>query len=119
MSGGKIEILNVGAGDTKILFDKENPEDIERAKRIIPDMLKRGYALFCEINGQLERVESFNQEREVYVVRLPWESDWPEKLVAPVAEAPASEPQKKRGRRKAEVPLKKGKVIVVGRSAGG
>jgi hypothetical protein len=115
---GIIEILNVGTGDTKISFDKNNPADIERAKRIIPDMLKRGYALFCEVSGQLERVESFDPEREVYIVRLPWETEWQGEISKP--EEPLKPAQKRRGRpRKAEVKLTEGKVVVVGRSAGG
>ena len=40
---GTLEILNVGAGDVVITFDKTNPAEQIRAKRIIKDMLKRGY----------------------------------------------------------------------------
>jgi hypothetical protein len=123
---GKIEILNVGTGDTKIHFDKDNPADVERAKRIIPDMIKRGYALFCEVNGELERVEGFDPEKSEYIVRLPWETEWNDKLEQPAepqaqAEEPvaAPAPEKKKRGRKARVPLTEGKVIAVGRSAGG
>lgn len=108
---GIIEILNVGTGDTKISFDKNNPEDVERAKKIIPDMIKRGYALFCEINGKLERVESFNPDTEDYIVRMPWETEWEGEIEPPKTKA---EKQKK-----AKVKMRAGKVIAVGRTAGG
>lgn len=115
---GKLEILNVGTGDTKIEFDKDDPADVERAKRIIPDMLKRGYALFCEVNGQMERVESFDPKTSMYIVRLPWEADWGGKLEK--SETPTQNRRnERRGRRRKYVPLTKGKVIAVGRSAGG
>jgi hypothetical protein len=107
---GKLEILNVGTGDTKIEFDKGNPEDIERAKKIIPDMLKRGYALFCEVNGQLERVEAFDPERQVYIVRMPWETG---------GEAYLEKPKKVKRGTKRTVGLAEGKVVAIGRSAGG
>lgn len=105
-----LEILNVGAGDFKLTFDKNDPADIERAKRIIPDMLKRGYALFCEIDGKHERVTGFDQARECYIVRLPWEAEWDGEL---------AEPPKDKKEKKARVPMRKTKVMAIGRSAGG
>lgn len=42
---GEIGILSVGAGDTKLSFDKTNPAECIRAARIVRDMLRRGYAL--------------------------------------------------------------------------
>ena len=47
---GEIGILNVGAGDTKLSFDKNNPQECIRAARIVTDMLRRGYALLIEID---------------------------------------------------------------------
>lgn len=46
---GTVGILNVGAGDTKLSFDKNNPAERIRAARIVKDMLRRGYALLVEI----------------------------------------------------------------------
>lgn len=43
-----IGILNVGAGDTKLTFDKSNPAECIRAARIVKDMLRRGYALLID-----------------------------------------------------------------------
>jgi len=45
---GQIGILNVGAGDTKLIFDKDRPEDCARAAKTISDMIKRGYAILIE-----------------------------------------------------------------------
>jgi hypothetical protein len=43
-----VGILNVGAGDTKLSFDKNNPQECIRAARIVKDMLRRGYALLVD-----------------------------------------------------------------------
>jgi hypothetical protein len=114
-----IEILNVSDGDTKISFDTNNPADIERARKIIPDMLKRGYALFVEVNGQLERVESFDPATSEYIVRMPWEAEWEGKLEKPAEELPASDAKGKKKERKVRLPMKTNKVTAIGRSAGG
>lgn len=45
-------ILNVGCGDTKIVFDPNNPQDMIRAARIVKDMLRRGYALLVTVPGE-------------------------------------------------------------------
>lgn len=36
---GTLEILNCGHGDMKVTFDDKNPLELERAKRIIQDMI--------------------------------------------------------------------------------
>ncbi len=72
MTTGVLEILNVGAGDVKITFDKNNPGEILRAKRIIVDMIRRGFALIVEIEREgerkYERVQEFDAERGEYVI---------------------------------------------------
>jgi hypothetical protein len=47
---GAVGILNVGAGDTKLSFDKNNPAERIRAARVVKDMLRRGYALLVEVD---------------------------------------------------------------------
>lgn len=51
---GQVGILNVGAGDTKLSFDKSNMAERIRAARIVKDMMARGYVLLIEVeeNGQ-------------------------------------------------------------------
>ena len=101
---GLLEVLNVGNGDTKIQFDKDNPKDVAKARTIIKDMLTRGYALFVEVNGEHVRVKRFDPETCEYIVQLP-------------------EPEKKKDRRKGykgnRLPALKSKSVAIGRSAGG
>lgn len=73
MSAGQIGILNVGAGDTKISFDKDNPAERIRAARIVKDMLRRGYALLVRVespsgNGGYQRVFDFNEATCEYII---------------------------------------------------
>jgi len=69
---GEIGILNVGAGDTKLTFDKSNPAECIRSARIVTDMLKRGYALLVEVerNGvkAYERVREFREDTCEYII---------------------------------------------------
>lgn len=72
MTGGAIGILNVGAGDTKLVFDKDNPAECIRAARIVTDMLRRGYALMIEVtvNGEkkTQRVYEFREDTFEYII---------------------------------------------------
>lgn len=70
---GEIGILNVGAGDTKLIFDKDNPADCIRAARIVKDMLRRGYALLVEVkqadgSKKFQRVHEFRDDTYEYVI---------------------------------------------------
>lgn len=70
---GSIGILNVGAGDTKLTFDKANPAELIRSGRIVTDMLRRGYALLIEIpdgNGGVTyaRVHEFQADVSEYII---------------------------------------------------
>lgn len=69
---GTVGILNVGCGDTKLVFDKDNPADCIRAARIVRDMLRRGYALMVEVeeNGKklYRRVLEFREDRYEYII---------------------------------------------------
>lgn len=46
----------MGAGDTKLSFDPNNPAERIRAARIVRDMLRRGYALLVETEVKGERI---------------------------------------------------------------
>lgn len=70
---GEIGILNVGAGDTKISFDKNNPAELARSARIVRDMLRRGYALLVEVTApdgskSYTRVYDFIEDTAEYVI---------------------------------------------------
>lgn len=79
---GQIGILNVGAGDTKLTFDKDNPAETIRAARIVKDMLRRGYALLIKTpEGQYTRVRSFDEQTCEYII-----ADYDPEAVIPLPE---------------------------------
>ena len=70
---GSVGILNVGAGDTKLTFDKSNPAECIRAGRIVRDMLRRGYALLVEVEQPdgtkaYQRALDFREETSEYII---------------------------------------------------
>ena len=65
---GTLSILNVYEGDVKITFDKSNPAETIRARRVIKDCIRRGYALLIEIDGAYQRALDFNEEVGEYIV---------------------------------------------------
>ncbi len=67
---GEISILSVGRGDIKINFASDNPEEVEHAKSVIMDMLKRGYMLFVNINGKHARVKDFDPSTNEYILKI-------------------------------------------------
>ncbi|HEY6154669.1 MAG TPA: hypothetical protein VIW07_13090 [Candidatus Udaeobacter sp.] len=118
---GQLDVLNCGEGDLKIVITENNPIEIERAKRIITDMLKRGYALFIHGEGDtLIRVKRFKPDTLTYII-----ADGPTVAPEPLEEPeampePVQLPKRGRGRpRTREVKATETKATVVGRSAGG
>lgn len=70
---GTVGILNVGAGDTKLVFDPANSQDCIRAARIVKDMIRRGYALLIEVvqsdgTKQYQRAYDFKEDSFEYIV---------------------------------------------------
>lgn len=70
---GEIAILNVGTGDTKLTFDKNNPAETIRAGRIVTDMLRRGYALLIQVDDGKggvthHRVKRFDEKTSEYII---------------------------------------------------
>lgn len=66
---GVIGVLNVGVGDTKLTFDKNNPAECIRSARIVTDMLRRGYALMIQLpDGSYTRVREFREDVCEYVI---------------------------------------------------
>lgn len=130
---GVLEILNVAAGDVKLTFDKSNPVETIRAKRIVVDMLRRGYALVVEVERDgkraYERVQEFDEKAGEYIIAdfdpvIAQEADTAEKqeeIGAPVLRVHDVEPEpgKKRGRGRTRLPMETTKATGIGRSAGG
>jgi hypothetical protein len=70
---GVVGILNVGAGDTRLVLDRDDPASLIRGARIIRDMLRRGYALLAEIEQpdgtkKFQRVMEFREDTFEYVI---------------------------------------------------
>jgi hypothetical protein len=141
MAIGTLGVLNVGAGDTKLTFDKDNPAECIRSGRIVADMLKRGYALLIEVpdgtgGKSYTRVKEFREDVCSYII-----ADFDPIQVAPAGEAdhaqnqqdkeaadrptreaagePATKPVVKRGPKTRSIPASSVPGIAVARSAGG
>lgn len=137
---GQLGILNVGAGDTKLVFDKNNPAERIRAARIVKDMLRRGYALLVEFTTasgtEYRRVHDFDENTCEYIIadfdpveaanadlseeRKHGESRTTETHDTPSTGAP--EPVRKRGGKRAtkvRVAAESASGVAVARSAGG
>lgn len=87
-----IDVLNAGFGDCELTFDPNKPDDVQRAKETITDMLKRGYAIFVKDGEETHRVRRFDADRNVYIIGC-----------TPTV----------------EIPAEKTRATAVGRSAGG
>lgn len=119
-----LDILNTGKGHAEVNFDHNDPIEMERGKRIIEDMLKRGYLLFIHgDDGKMVRVLSFDSTKGRYIIgdgalyagSEPLEPD-PAEEPAP----PATPEPKRRGRpAKAAVSMTSVRATAIGRSAGG
>jgi hypothetical protein len=110
---GFLDVLNVGAGHLTFRFDRKDADEVEKAKKVIGDMLKRGYMLFVLVNGEQKRVRKFDLEHEEYIL------EEPDVLPAPAAEEiEPAEPKRKPGRPKG-VPLRQAKATAIGPTAGG
>ena len=80
---GEISILSVGRGDIKINFASDDPDEIEHAKNVIIDMLKRGYMLFIEVDGKHVRVKDFDPKTNEYILKIDKRSKlWRNKVAA-------------------------------------
>lgn len=131
MRDGEVGILNVGAGDTKLSFDKNNPAERIRAARIVTDMLRRGYALMVEVKrrGKVthERVLEFREDTCEYLIadfdpiQAAAADEQEEPSVTLDEDAPDGSQDAGAKGRKGRRALKadKSRVVAVARSAGG
>lgn len=131
-----LDILNTGHGHAEIHFDNTDPIELERSKRIIEDMLRRGYLLFIEgDDGKVIRVESFDAKTGRYIIgdcalyagADPLHPEPEEPNTAQNEVRPSTgefTPPVKRGpgrprKTKGAVPMEKVRATAMGRSAGG
>ena len=48
MTSGSLQILNIGLGDIEFRFESGDPSEVEKARRAIDDMLRRGYTILVD-----------------------------------------------------------------------
>lgn len=119
---GQLDVLSVGRGHLRVTVDDKDPDGINAARRMIEDMLKRGFSIFVETDKGLRRVKKFNPKRMTYLIDdVPddeaLEASRPADDVTP---SPSGYIKKKSGRTpKKEVKVSETKSTVVGRTAGG
>jgi hypothetical protein len=70
---GSIGILNVGAGDTKLVFDNSKPEETAMAAKVVRDMIRLGYAIFIEVGSNekgpiYQRARDFDEATSEYII---------------------------------------------------
>jgi len=63
-----IDVLNTGYGDFELRFDLNKPDEVQKAKETITDMLKRGYAIFVRQGKETFRVRKFDADKNVYII---------------------------------------------------
>jgi len=132
---GTVGILNVGAGDVKLVFDNSNPAECIRAARIVTDMLRRGYALLVEVEvdgvKKFRRALDFNAATCEYIIadfdpveagradRKEGEREKETAKTAPSDPAGAATPARGREPRRRGVPASSTRAVAIARSAGG
>jgi len=99
---GALCILNITQGDMKISFDKDKPEEVEHARKVIDDMLKRGYTILVQWGSGWRRAKTFIPSRDTYVIETS------EKKEDGTTEV-----------KKEEVPARKARAMAVAPTAGG
>lgn len=119
---GEVGILNVGAGDTKLVFDNKNPEETARAAKVVKDMIRRGFAILIEIGSDdkgpiYRRAHDFDENTHEYIIAgTPGELE-------PMDVKKSPTPSRRRSERKAKaqsrVPATKTNAVAVARVAGG
>jgi len=107
---GMLEVLSVGKGDIKLSVGGSDPAEVEKARKIIEEMLRKGYGIFVEGDNGLTRVKRFNPKRMTYIIT---------EVVDETPEEAASPPVKPRRTREREVPVAGSRAKAIGRTAGG
>jgi hypothetical protein len=124
---GMLEVLSIGKGDLKLSIGGDDPEDIEKARQLITEMLKKGYSIFVETDKGPSRVKRFNPKRMTYIISEVVEDALPvaDKRTDPRPGSPVKPDEiitSHRGRRRVtdvHVPIAGSRATAIGRTAGG
>lgn len=113
---GFLDVLNVGAGHLTFRYDgSKGEEEKTKAKKVINDMLRRGYMIFVKVDGEQKRVRAFDEAHEEYILEEPDDGPPEEEQVPDVAE-----PKRRRGRPPGRrVAMTAGQATGIGPTAGG
>jgi hypothetical protein len=69
---GQLEILNVQGGEVKLAFDTKDCAEAIRARRIIGEMIRKGFVLLVEVERnnekRFERALSFDDSKGEYII---------------------------------------------------
>jgi len=120
---GSVGILNVGAGDTKLVFDNSNPDDVAKSAAIVKDMIRRGFVLLIEVGSNekgpiYQRAHDFDPETAEYIVAGPPVE--PLELDKPDVKNPASPPRRRsKAKETRRIHASKTNAVAVARTAGG
>jgi len=107
---GSLAILNCTTGDTRVTFDSNKPAEVERAKAIVEDMLKRGYIISVVVGDKMERAVGFDAEKGDYLVKDSTPAD---------PDADPKPPVKKATKKVVRRNAKSHAAVAVGPTAGG
>ena len=110
---GSLSILNVGAGDIEVRFNEHQPEEVERAIKMLKEMQARGYAILVkQADGSYVRAVEIDATRGCYIVSG--------EVVEPApATAVGRPPSRGRRGRRVSQPIASSHAVGVARSAGG
>ncbi len=110
---GVLFVLNVGAGDLTLHFDPRFPDEVKRAKKMVEDMLRDGYALVVrEEDGTHSPVQEFDPETCTYIV-----ADTDSRQ--PKEDMRKRRKSKRAARKRRRVPASKAHATAIAPSAGG
>lgn len=101
---GSLSVLSASRGHLEVTFEKGDRRQTDEAKRIINDMLARGYIITVLHEGEWVRATGFNRKTNCYRIDTP------------------EEPKKAGGkpkRRKKELPVAKTKAVGIAPTGGG
>lgn len=111
---GFLDVLNCGSGHLSFRFNRNQQDEVDKAKKVIADMLKRGYMIFVLVDGKQTRVRSFDAAHDEYILEEPDVIPEPEPVVRIKSEG---KPSGRRPGRRAGI--RDAKATAIGPSAGG
>lgn len=124
---GELSVLNVGAGDINITFNNADADEVGKARQVITDMQKAGYAIMAQMpDKSYQRIESFDPARNAYiVVVLAPETGAVVEAVTDAEVLPKKRGGRPKGARKGvdfdrvALPVQQTRAVGIARSAGG